>query len=143
MGAGIATAAILLGDAARAQIVLPNPLYNGPPVHSELNIMAHQDDDILFMNPAILDAVLKGTGQVVVFLTGGNSRPDDLWYGQMRENGAMHGYSKVLQLASLSNRRSRTERPALHSLKRSRRIQPRYDGTERSSWLAHTASKSP
>lgn len=103
MGAGIVTTAILLGDAARAQIVLPNPLYNGPPGQSELNIVAHQDDDILFMNPAILDAVLKGTGQVVVFLTGGNFRPDDLWYGQMRENGAMHGYSKLLQLAGHIN----------------------------------------
>jgi GlcNAc-PI de-N-acetylase len=95
-GAGVVMATTLLVDAVRAQMVFPQK--------GDLNIVAHQDDDILFMNPDILGAALKGTSQVVVFLTGGDFRKNDLWYGQMRENGAMHGYSKLLQLAGRINR---------------------------------------
>ena len=65
----------------------------------DVNIVAHQDDDILFMNPDILNAVVAGHDQVTVFLTGGNVRTDDFWYTQGRENGAMHAYSKILQIA--------------------------------------------
>lgn len=65
----------------------------------DLNIVAHEDDDILFMNPDILQAVVAGRRQVTVFLTAGNFRPDDLWYAQGREQGAINGYSKLLQIA--------------------------------------------
>jgi len=65
----------------------------------DLNIVAHQDDDILFMNPDILNAVVAGHRQVTVFITAGNVDPDDQTYAMEREEGAIAGYSKLLQLA--------------------------------------------
>jgi len=75
----------------------------------DLNIVAHQDDDILFMNPDILNAVVAGHRQVTVFITAGNiglsdNDPNfglgpDPQYPIERENGAIAGYSKLLELA--------------------------------------------
>jgi LmbE family N-acetylglucosaminyl deacetylase len=65
----------------------------------DLNIVAHQDDDILFMNPDILNAVVAGHRQVTVFITGGNTDEDGQAYALEREEGAIAGYSKLLQLA--------------------------------------------
>ena len=47
-----------------------NPTPTPAPV--DLNIVAHQDDDILFMNPDILNSVVMGHRQVTVYITGGN-----------------------------------------------------------------------
>ena len=33
----------------------------------DLNIVAHQDDDIVFMNPDILNAVVQGHRQVTIY----------------------------------------------------------------------------
>ena len=66
-----------------------------PPV--DLNIVAHQDDDILFMNPDILDSVVAGHRQVTVYITSGSL--NDEAYARTREAGAIAGYQKLLQLA--------------------------------------------
>ena len=71
---------------------------DGHPV--DLNIVAHQDDDILFMNPDIMRAVSAGHRQVTVYLTGGNYFSDDHWYARARENGAMDGYAKMMQIVN-------------------------------------------
>ena len=76
-----------------------NPTPTPAPV--DVNIVAHQDDDILFMNPDILNTVyIAGHRQVTVYITGGNigvaSGTD---YVLEREEGAIAGYSKLLQLA--------------------------------------------
>ena len=65
----------------------------------DLNIVAHQDDDILFMNPDVLNAVVAGHHQVTVYITAGNVTEDDQAYAIQREEGAIAGYSKLLQLA--------------------------------------------
>jgi len=78
------------------------------PAPVDLNIVAHQDDDILFMNPDILNTVyIAGHRQVTVYITGGNIGLADAAFGlgadpkyvQDREEGAIAGYSKLLQLA--------------------------------------------
>ncbi len=69
----------------------------------DVNIVAHQDDDILFMNPDILNSVVAGHRQVTVYITAGNiGRSTDLNYSLAREEGAIAGYSKLLQLADLT-----------------------------------------
>ena len=79
---------------------IPQPT---PPVPVDLNIVAHQDDDILFMNPDILNSVAEGHRQVTVYITAGTVglRADigTRDYGLEREEGAIAGYSKLLQLA--------------------------------------------
>src|SRR6476469_6198184 len=82
---------------------------NPTPAPVDLNIVAHQDDDILFMNPDILNKVVEGHRQVTVYITAGNigladNSPDfglgpDPQYPLNREEGAIAGYSKLLQLA--------------------------------------------
>jgi len=81
---------------------------NPTPAPVDLNIVAHQDDDILFMNPDILNTVLiAGHRQVTVYITGGNIGLKDFdnglgtdpQYVLDREEGAIAGYSKLLQLA--------------------------------------------
>jgi hypothetical protein len=69
------------------------------PIPLDLNIVAHQDDDILFMNPDILNAVVAGRRQVTVYITAGNVNPGDHDYAVQREEGAIAGYSKLLLLA--------------------------------------------
>jgi hypothetical protein len=77
------------------------------PAPVDLNIVAHQDDDILFMNPDILNSVVMGHRQVTVYITAGNIGLADADFGLgpdpeyplAREEGAIAGYSKLLQLA--------------------------------------------
>ena len=77
------------------------------PAPVDLNIVAHQDDDILFMNPDILNSVVMGHRQVTVYITAGNIGLADADFGLgpdpeyplAREEGTMAGYSKLLQLA--------------------------------------------
>jgi hypothetical protein len=73
----------------------------------DVNIVAHQDDDILFMNPDILNAVVAGHRQVTVYITAGNIglNPDfGKDYSLGREAGAIAGYQKLLQLADAIGR---------------------------------------
>jgi hypothetical protein len=59
---------------------------------SELFIVAHQDDDLLFMNPEILSRIAAGDDVHVVYLTAGD---DDVlssyWMG--REKGLLNAYT--------------------------------------------------
>ena len=83
------------------------PIYLGSPTPVNMNIVAHQDDDILFMNPDILNSVVAGNRQVTVYITAGNigladataCPPGDPQYPIARENGAIAGYLKLLDLA--------------------------------------------
>jgi hypothetical protein len=70
---------------------------------ADLNIVAHADDDVLFMNPDMLEAVEAGRPQVTVYLTAGDFRVDDLWYAVGREQGAIDGWSRLLQIADEVN----------------------------------------
>ena len=58
----------------------------------DLAIVAHQDDDLLFMQPDLLDAVRAGTGVAIVYVTAGND-DRDLDYATKRYDGVMAAYS--------------------------------------------------
>ncbi len=60
----------------------------------ELAIVAHQDDDLLFMQPELLAQVQAGTGVTIVYVTAGD---DDrgLEYAQRRYAGVRAAYSSV------------------------------------------------
>ncbi len=44
------------------------------PAPVDVNIVAHQDDDVLFMNPDILKSVVAGHRQVTVYITSASLR---------------------------------------------------------------------
>lgn len=60
-----------------------------------LNIVAHQDDDLLFINPAISDALAAGRCVRTVFITAGDDSlgPQHM---QHREAGAIAAYNAML-----------------------------------------------
>ena len=63
----------------------PAPVATGTPTGVHLNIVAHQDDDVLFMNPDILNNVKEGRRQVTVYITAGNVYPGEQAYATERE----------------------------------------------------------
>ncbi len=69
----------LLGLALVALVALPACGDNRMPIalslapSEDLVIVAHQDDDLLFMQPDVLDAVKRGAGVTTVYVTAGES----------------------------------------------------------------------
>jgi len=59
---------------------------------NDLAIVAHQDDDLLFMQPDLLDAIRAGTGVTIVYVTAGNDNRD-LAYAQGRYAGVRVAYT--------------------------------------------------
>jgi LmbE family N-acetylglucosaminyl deacetylase len=57
-----------------------------------MTIVAHIDDDLLFMNPDIASSIAAGEGSTSVFVTAGDAGGED-WYWQGREEGAKAAYS--------------------------------------------------
>jgi hypothetical protein len=66
----------------------------------DINFVAHQDDDALFMQPDIINSYLKeSVAQVTVYLTCGNDEQwDDLVYIRRREQGAMDAFAQMGQI---------------------------------------------
>lgn len=62
---------------------------------TDMNIVAHQDDDLLFMNPDILHSIRAGHCVRTVYLTAGDAGGDS-YYWISREHGAEAAYSKML-----------------------------------------------
>lgn len=62
---------------------------------ANLTIVAHQDDDLLFMQPDVLDAALSGDGLTNVYVTAGNGRGDaqDHETVERRDQGLMAAYT--------------------------------------------------
>lgn len=59
-----------------------------------LNVVAHQDDDLLFLNPSISADIAAGSVVRTVFLTAGDAGlADDYWRG--REDGARAAYAQM------------------------------------------------
>jgi LmbE family N-acetylglucosaminyl deacetylase len=59
-----------------------------------LNVVAHQDDDLLFINPAVSDDIASGRCVVTVFITAGDAGRRPV-YWRARETGAMAAYSAM------------------------------------------------
>jgi len=63
-----------------------------------MNIVAHQDDDILFMNPDVLHAIRQGDCIRTIYLTAGDAGSSQLyWLG--REEGSRAAYAAMLGIA--------------------------------------------
>ena len=59
-----------------------------------MNVVAHQDDDILFMNPTTYTDVAAGRCVTTVYLTAGDTG-QGAWYWHGREDGAMAAYARM------------------------------------------------
>lgn len=80
----------------RAGLTSPQPIAVEPTgdacVLHTLNVVAHEDDDLLFINPAISDDLAAGRCVTTVFVTAGDAgRPRSYWQG--REEGSMAAYA--------------------------------------------------
>ncbi len=66
------------------------------PLH-DLQIVAHEDDDLIFMNPDIQESMNNGNAIRTVFMTAGNLRKDgtDVRYWQGREIGELTAYATM------------------------------------------------
>ncbi|GAA1340713.1 PIG-L family deacetylase [Saccharothrix algeriensis] len=61
-----------------------------------LQIVAHHDDDLLFMNPDVRDAIRSGHRLMTVFLTAGEAEePDANGYSAARQAGARAAYARM------------------------------------------------
>ncbi|MFG3398516.1 DUF7402 domain-containing protein [Streptomyces parvus] len=88
-----ATAALLL-----SAIAVPTAASAADCTTTVANVVAHQDDDLLFMNPDLLDDIDAGACVVTVFLTAGDDGRDaDYWQG--RERGSQAAYNTMLGLS--------------------------------------------
>ena len=59
-----------------------------------LTIVAHQDDDLLLMQPDVHDAVLAGKGAVHVYVTAGNSE-SGVEFSETRDLGLLAAYAAI------------------------------------------------
>ena len=71
-----------------------NELPNATPLAAahDLVIVAHQDDDLLFMQPDLIEAAQRGTGVTIVYVTAGNDN-NGVDYSTKRYDGVMAAYS--------------------------------------------------
>jgi LmbE family N-acetylglucosaminyl deacetylase len=65
-----------------------------PGCATTLNVVAHEDDDLLFINPSVSQDIAAGRCVVTLFVTAGDAgRPGSYWRG--REQGAMDAYAAM------------------------------------------------
>lgn len=60
-----------------------------------MNIVAHQDDDLLFMNPSVIHDIRAGYCQRTIYLTAGDAGSDSP-YWLSREKGSEAAYSSII-----------------------------------------------
>ena len=60
-----------------------------------MSVVAHQDDDLLFMNPDLLHDIKAGYCTRTIYMTAGDDGQDK-FYWLSRENGSMAAYSKMI-----------------------------------------------
>ncbi|MEJ2852641.1 MULTISPECIES: PIG-L family deacetylase [unclassified Saccharothrix] len=89
---------------ALAALVLGLVMACGDPAHDPagasevayLQVVAHHDDDLLFMNPDVREAVRSGRRLMTVFLTAGEAEvPDANGYSASRQAGARAAYARM------------------------------------------------
>jgi LmbE family N-acetylglucosaminyl deacetylase len=69
--------------------------YTSCPVPTTVNIVAHQDDDLLFMNPDIIHDIKAGYCIRTIYVTAGDAGNDQFyWLG--RERGSEAAYSEMI-----------------------------------------------
>ena len=65
----------------------------------EVFVVAHQDDDLLFMNPDIARAILDPEPTVTIYLTAGDAGHTDENYYRERERGVMAAYAALANVS--------------------------------------------
>src|SRR5215510_11774241 len=87
----------LLAVALAAGACGDNTLAVGAPLSpaGDLTIVAHPDDDLLFMQPDLYDAALRGGGVTSVYVTAGNAS-HGLDYAEARYAGMMVAYGSIV-----------------------------------------------
>ena len=64
-----------------------------------LNIVAHEDDDLLFLSPALLHAILAGSTVRTIFVTAGDAGlSQSYWMG--RQNGMQAAYAEMVGVSN-------------------------------------------
>ncbi|MFD5826434.1 PIG-L family deacetylase [Lentzea sp. NPDC060358] len=77
------------------------PAQAAAPVRTTMSFVAHQDDDLLFMNPDIASDVEAGYNVWVVYLTAGEVHTrDPLSYANQRIEGERAAYAKTARVAN-------------------------------------------
>lgn len=68
-----------------------------PPAHGQLvQVIAHPDDDILFMNPDLAASIHSGQPTTSIYLTGGeSSMPNPAGYAAQRQEGTRAAYAHM------------------------------------------------
>ena len=77
----------------------PAPVSAVPTGAHHVFVVAHQDDDLLFMNPDIARAVLDPAPSVTVYLTAGDAGNADEAYYLEREQGVLAAYASLANVA--------------------------------------------
>jgi LmbE family N-acetylglucosaminyl deacetylase len=86
----LALAGLVIACSAR---VPPSAPSTGP---VSMQVVAHQDDDLLFMNPDLGDDIRSGRSVVTVYLTSGESNaPDPAAYAAQRQLGVRAAYAAM------------------------------------------------
>lgn len=110
-------------------VLLPTTASAAPPAVSYVNIVAHQDDDILFMNPDLANSITANRPNTTIFLTAGEAgyevgsgRPGDPSvqqcqtldpidredYARCRQLGARAAYAQMAGVANQWSEQIRT-----------------------------------
>ncbi|HSX28835.1 MAG TPA: PIG-L family deacetylase [Candidatus Saccharimonadales bacterium] len=97
---GINKSAPVTGPSPVTSTVLPVsvdqlPNTNCPDASTIMNVVAHQDDDLLFLNPDLLRDIRAGHCVRTVYMTSGDAGEGQL-YWQKREQGAEAAYASLL-----------------------------------------------
>lgn len=92
---GTNSATSLTGTSSYSNTILPVPLEQIPNTQCSkptvLNIVAHEDDDLLFLSPDLIDSIKAGNCVRTVYVTAGDAGSDGL-YWLSREQGSKAAY---------------------------------------------------
>src|SRR3954470_15328298 len=103
--------------AASTVLPVPSPATAAPACGRTLNVVAHEDDDLLFINPAVSNDIAAGRCVVTAFVTAGDAgRARSYWHG--RELGSMAAYAAMARVPDVW--RTDTFTVAGHSITRAR-----------------------
>jgi LmbE family N-acetylglucosaminyl deacetylase len=96
------TTTTVINDAA----ILPVDLTDLPAVNCNhptvMNIVAHEDDDLLFMNPDIIHELNQGYCERSVYITAGDAG-DGTFYYLSRQKGSEAAYAEMLHIPDVWN----------------------------------------
>lgn len=78
----------------------PAPVRSAPPQPSHVQVVAHPDDDILFMNPDLSAGIQRREPTASIYLTGGESDvPDPQRYVTQRQDGTRAAFARMAGVA--------------------------------------------